>query len=253
MQRYFIKNDQIEHNEIRMTNPDDVHHIRQVMRMTPGTKIVCTDEHEQAYLCIIKEITETIVHASVIEMLDNSTELPVEVTIFQGLPKKNKLEFVIQKGTELGCAHFKLFPAERSIVKWDHKKRIQNTERLRRIAKEASEQSERRKVPTVEVFTSLKDILNNHLSYDMMFFAYEEEARTKAFNSLATALHKCNAGMKIGIFIGPEGGFSNNEITTFKQYGIQPIRLGARILRTETASIYTLACISYHFEEMRWQ
>lgn len=253
MQRYFIKNDQIEHNEIRMTNLDDVHHIRQVMRMTPGTKIVCTDEHEQAYLCIIKEITETVVHASVIEMLDNSTELPVEVTIFQGLPKKNKLEFVIQKGTELGCAHFELFPAERSIVKWDHKKRIQNTERLRRIAKEASEQSERRKVPTVEVFTSLKDILNNHLSYDMMFFAYEEEARTKAFNSLATALHKCNAGMKIGIFIGPEGGFSNNEITTFKQYGIQPIRLGARILRTETASIYTLACVSYHFEEMRWQ
>src|SRR5699024_12815954 len=106
-------------------------------------------------------------------------ELPVEVTIFQGLPKKNKLEFVIQKGTELGCAHFKLFPAERSIVKWDHKKRIQNTERLRRIAKEASEQSERRKVPTVEVLTSLKDILNNHLTYDIMFFANEEEARKK--------------------------------------------------------------------------
>src|SRR5699024_11240488 len=92
----YNKNKEIEHNKIRMTNLDDVHHIRQVMLMTPGTKIVCTDEHEQAYLCIIKEITETIVHASVIEMLDNSTELPVEVTIFQGLPKKNKLEFVIQ-------------------------------------------------------------------------------------------------------------------------------------------------------------
>src|SRR5699024_11811559 len=169
-----------------------------------------------AYLCIIKDITETKVHASVSEMLDNSTELPVEVTIFQGLPKKNKLEFVIQKGTELGCAHFELFPAERSIVKWDNKKRNQNTERLRRIAKEASEQSERRKVPTVDAFTSLKDILNNQLSYDMIFFAYEEEARTKEFNSLATALNKCNPGMKIGIFIGPEGGFSKNEVTTFK-------------------------------------
>src|SRR5699024_12278425 len=115
-----------------------------------------------------------------------------------------------QQRTALGCGHLKPFPGERSIVKSDHKKRIQNAERLRRIAKEASEQSERRKVPTVEVFTSLKDILSKHLSYDMMFFAYEEEARTKAFNSLATALHKCNAGMKIGIFIGRESGFSNN-------------------------------------------
>src|SRR5699024_2470999 len=121
MQRYFIKNDQIEHNEIRMTNPDDVHHIRQVMRMTPGTKIVCTDEHEQTYLCIIKYINDTIVHASEIEMIYNTRKLRIKVKNFQELPKKNNYGFVIQKRTELGCAHFELFPAENAIEKWENK------------------------------------------------------------------------------------------------------------------------------------
>lgn len=250
MQRYFIEKTQIEQNELIITNANDVHHMQQVMRMDPGTQIVCTDEQEQAYLCTITVISDAEVHASIEELLDNTAELPVSVTIFQGLPKKNKLELIIQKGTELGCSEFELFPAERSIVRWDDKKTKQNVDRFRRIAKEASEQSERAKVPEVEARDSLKSILVNKNEYDFMFFAYAEEARNADYHSFATALSKCSTGMRIGIFIGPEGGFSENEAALFKQYGVQSIRLGTRILRTETAPIYALSCISYHFEEM---
>lgn len=250
MQRYFIKNTQIHESSVTITDPNDIHHMRNVMRMASGTEIVCTDESAQAYRCQITAITETEIKAIIEERLNDHTEMPVDVTIFQGLSKKNKLELVIQKGTELGCSEFNFFPAVRSIVKWDKAKKDQNRTRFEKIAEEASEQSGRRKIPVIETNHSLEELLINKDRYDILFFAYEDEAKSANYHSIARALNTMESGMRIGIFIGPEGGFSDGEVTLFKQHEIDSVRLGPRILRTETAPVYALACISYHFEEM---
>src|SRR5699024_6456203 len=151
---------------------------------------------------------------------------PVQVTIAQGLPKKNKLEFILQKGTELGCTQFCLFEADRSIVEWNNKKAKQKMERYRKIVQEASEQCERNKIPNINAPVSLENVLRNHSNYDIMLFAYEDEARSKQFNSFSHILEHVKSGERILIWIGPEGGFSKREIKLLIELNAVPVRLG---------------------------
>ncbi|MEI3613334.1 16S rRNA (uracil(1498)-N(3))-methyltransferase [Pseudogracilibacillus sp. SO30301A] len=250
MQRYFIPKANWSNEFIDITD-DDAHHINRVMRFKQGDKIICAHPDGKAAICQIIYLEKNKVKVEIKEWLDTNSELPVHVAIAQGLTKGNKLELIFQKGTELGAQKFCLFEADRSIVKWDKKKSEQKLKRYRKIIKEASEQCHRNQSPILEEPNSLLEIVEKSTNYDVKLFAYEEEAKVDNYSSFGAVLSQVKENEKLLIFIGPEGGFSIEEAMFLKDNNFVPIRLGKRILRTETASLYALASISYHFEELR--
>lgn len=248
LQRYFIpvKNWTEDHVIIE---GDDAHHISRVMRLDEDDQIICNHPDGYAALCIITNLNPSRVEASIENILEENKELPVSVTIAQGLPKGDKFEFVLQKGTELGANAFIPFQAERSVVQWNDKKYAKKQQRFKKIIKEASEQSHRTTQPTIETLTSLKKLLNLSKQYDKKIFPYEEEAKGSEHTHLGTVFNELNTGENLLVCIGPEGGFSEKEVQLLKENDFHPVRIGPRILRTETAALYVLASISYHFEE----
>ncbi|MGX4669636.1 16S rRNA (uracil(1498)-N(3))-methyltransferase [Cerasibacillus sp. JNUCC 74] len=252
MQRYFIPEQTWSDKTIKIVG-DDVHHIKRVMRFQIGDQIICNHPNGKAAVCKITFLDNDVVYADITEWLDQNVEMPIEVAVAQALPKSDKLEWILQKGTELGASSFFAFQAARSVVKWDDKRREKKLKRWNKIVKEASEQSHRNKLPNVNVCKSLEAVVEAANNYDLKLFAYEEEAKTSDYRSLATALSSLKHNQRLVICIGPEGGFTENEALSLKAAGFQAVRLGPRILRTETAVLYALASISYHFEEMGCQ
>nr|WP_318539015.1 16S rRNA (uracil(1498)-N(3))-methyltransferase [Terribacillus saccharophilus] len=189
------------------------------------------------------------VTVSVLEKVDMNTEMPVSVTIAQGLPKGDKLEWIVQKGTELGASAFVPFQVARSVVKWDEKKKDKKRQRLEKIAKEAAEQSSRLIIPAIEDVQSFQMSLDSDDTYKHKLFAYEEAAKGFKAEPLRSVFQHISPSDNVLVVIGPEGGFSESEANALQNAGFAPIRLGPRILRTETAPLYMLASLSYHFEE----
>ncbi|SFL81182.1 16S rRNA (uracil1498-N3)-methyltransferase [Gracilibacillus orientalis] len=250
MQRYFIEKDNWYDDKIQIV-ADDYHHIVHVMRMEEGDTLIANRHDGQSAISRIKRIHETVVEAIVEKWLHEESESPINITIVQGLPKGDKWELILQKGTELGAAHFIPFQADRSVVKWDHKKLKKKLPRWQKIVKEASEQAHRTKIPQVDSVITMTELINESVSYDFKFFAYEEATREYKSFKLHNYFSKIQEGQSVIICIGPEGGFSDKEANDLKNEGFQAIRLGPRILRTETAPLFVLANLSYYFEEMR--
>ncbi|UOQ47405.1 16S rRNA (uracil(1498)-N(3))-methyltransferase [Gracilibacillus caseinilyticus] len=250
MQRYFIDSNNWNDDEVKITN-EDFHHVVHVMRMQEGDTFIANHPDQDAAKCKITFIDENQVVAVVEEWLEETKELPVHITIAQGLPKGDKWEFVLQKGTELGAVRFVPIQAARSVVKWDAKKQQKKVARWQKIVKEASEQAHRNKLPDIDPVLSVKDFVKQSASYDWKFFAYEETARQYPTVKLHHYFSQIEVGQSVMVCIGPEGGFDEDEAIRLKQNGFQAIRLGPRILRTETAPLYVLANLSYYFEEMR--
>ncbi|RLL48037.1 16S rRNA (uracil(1498)-N(3))-methyltransferase [Oceanobacillus piezotolerans] len=248
MQRYFVSSSNWNGNEVTIQG-EDVHHIVKVMRNKPGDNIICNDELGKSAICEIKQMEVSSIIAEVLEWLDEDVEMPIHVTIAQGLPKGDKLDLILQKGTELGASAFIPFQSDRSVVVWDNKKIVKKMTRFSKIVKEASEQSHRTRIPTLHEPMNLDGIIKEGLLYDRKIFAYEEEAKGEHYHSFASILKDLVKGQKLLIVIGPEGGFSETEAQQLKSNGFETVRLGPRILRTETAPLYALASISYHFEE----
>lgn len=251
MQRYFVKDDAWDGDVVTLTETMH-HHIKNVMRMEIGAELICSNPEGDAAICVIQSIEANQVQVTVKEWLEAGSELPVQVTIAQGIPKKNKLEWILQKGTELGASRFSLYQGDRSVVKWDKKKQEQRLTRYQKIVQESAEQSHRNLLPDTVYHANIQEVIKNEY-YDLLLFAYEEEAKKtgKEKQTFGKLLKSCEPGTRICILIGPEGGFSAEEAAFIIEAEGQPIRLGPRILRTETASLYALASISYHFEELR--
>lgn len=250
VQRYFVSDENLSGNTITIKG-DDVHHISKVMRMTPGATILCVSESGKTAVTKIQEITNETVSGTVIEWIDEKKELPLKVAIASGLPKGDKLEYIVQKGTELGAHEFIPFIASRSIVKWDEKKSSKKIERLQKIAKEAAEQSHRVVIPTVCAPYKIRELISYAQKFDHKIVAYEEDAKAGESSTLAKIFTLANAGESIVFVFGPEGGFTPDEIEQLKDHGFISCGLGPRILRTETAPMYALAAVSYHFELLR--
>lgn len=250
LQRYFIPSSDFEGDQVFIKG-DDVHHIIRVMRNKVGDHIICNNDHAQAALCRIIEMKDDAVYAIVEKWLDESVELPVAVTIAQGIPKGDKFELILQKGTELGADSFIPFQAERSVAVWDPKKLEKKMKRFNKIVKEASEQSHRNKVPAIDNAMSIQALIEESKNFNVKLFAYEEEAKVSDYKSFGTIINALLPNQSLLVCIGPEGGFSLKEAELLKEEGFHPVRLGPRILRTETAALYVLASISYHFEELR--
>lgn len=250
MQRYYVKEAAWQDNIVILTD-EDAHHIKRVMRQQIGDELICNHPNGEVAHCSIIEMNDNDVKVQILEWLSADSELPVHVTIVQGLPKGNKLELIFQKGTELGAAAFQLFEADRSVAKWDEKKTANRFKRYNKIIKEASEQCHRSIMPELHNVRSLKQILLESDTYDYVLFGYEEAAKQQYNDSFSNILKKVHPGQSILFVIGPEGGFSKEEVELLESYGAHSVRLGKRILRTETASLYALASISYHFEEWK--
>lgn len=246
MQRYFVTNQPSPQQFI--IDGEDRHHIARVMRMKSGDQIICVTEDGKSAVCIIAEITDEQIVADVVKWEEDHVELPVKITIASGLPKGDKLEWIIQKGTELGAAEFVPFLAARSIVKWDEKKSAKKIERWQKIAKEAAEQSHRTKIPIVDAPVTIKGLIQRSEQYDLCLVAYEEEAKHGEASVLARTLRNLEPGQSLLVVFGPEGGMSTEEVSLLKEKGFLMCGLGPRILRTETAPLYLLSAVSYHFE-----
>src|SRR5699024_410019 len=249
MQRYFVNALMSSPNDFEILNPD-AHHIKRVMRMKINDEIICSGGMGNDALCKIISIEDNSVRASVIERLTETNGMPIEITIVQAIPKGDKFECILQKGTELGAHAFIPWQAERSVSIWDDKKFLKKQQRFNKIAKEAAEQSHRSLVPTITEPVNEKELLELAKDYDKVLFAYEEESRRTTHHSLADVFKTIKHKNRVLICIGPEGGFSKDEAETFIENGWDSVRLGPRILRTETAPLYLLASISYHFEEL---
>lgn len=247
MQRYFVNDEQIMEDKIKI-DQDDAHHISHVMRMKHGDTIICCTHNGQVMLCEIQEMTDDFVFVSIVEWMDENKELPVHITIAQGLPKGDKLEFIVQKGTELGAIGFLPFNAARSIAKWDEKKGRKKVDRLAKIAKEAAEQSHRNKIPEVKNPVDLKTLVKESMSFTHKIVAYEEDAKQGEMRNLSTILSKLAKDDSLLVVIGPEGGLTEQEVSHLCENGFISCSFGPRILRTETAPLYLLAAVSYQTE-----
>ena len=237
MQRYFVD---ISQNDV-IFSQDDIFHITKVMRMKTNEQIQLVDKQtHKTYLGIVKSLNPLKVDIQ--EPILEDVELNKDVTIFFSLSKSDKMEFVIQKATELGAKRVVLVQTKRSIVKFTSDDFNRKKERYINIAKEAAEQCHRQNIPEIAFLGDIKQI-SNQLS-DLNLFAYELEAGS------ATDLEKEIKNSKsISIIIGPEGGLDEKEATYLKELKFVPILLGKRILRCETAAVYALSVISYLLEK----
>ncbi|QMT18772.1 16S rRNA (uracil(1498)-N(3))-methyltransferase [Planococcus maritimus] len=245
MQRYFLEETESGKDDLAITG-DDAKHIAKVMRQSVGDQLIAVVSGT-VHLAEITEIAADV-HIKLIRELEDRSELPKKVTIACGLPKGDKLELITQKATELGMSSLLPYSAERSIVKWDGAKSAKKTERLRKIAKEAAEQSHRSRIPAIQSVHTFKELVNAVKNYDAVIVAYEEEAKKDGGSRFAEILESLYDKDSILLVFGPEGGISEAEAAELKEAGAQFAALGPRILRTETAPLYALSAISYEFE-----
>ena len=245
MQRFFVEPHQIDRDrhEIRITG-NDVNHIVNVLRMKKDEELWISDK-EKEYHCVIENAGEDEVLLHILYVQEPDYELQNRIYLFQGLPKADKMELIIQKAVELGAYHIVPFAAKRSVVKLDQKKAGKKRERWQAIAKGAAEQSKRGIVPQVQDVMSFQEAMNYAKELDVVLVPYELQEGMKATEAV---ISKIEPGQSVGIFIGPEGGFDESEIEQAKEAGAIPITLGKRILRTETAGLTTLSILMYHLE-----
>ena len=236
MQRYFCNS--IDNNKF-ILNKDDSHHIKNVMRYKLNDLIEVV-YNEKLYICKILEFDPVIV--SIKEELNSYNELDVKVTICQSLVKEQKMDLILQKGTELGAYNFIPLNVKNSIIKYSNKDFDKKRVRWQKIIKEASEQSKRNIIPEVLEIKKIKDIIK--LNYDLKILCTVNEVS----NSLKFVLQNSKKCDKMIIVIGPEGGFTKEEEGVLKEHGFKSVSLGNLVLRTETASLCALSMINYEYE-----
>lgn len=247
MRKFFVNDENIVENNIKILGTD-VNHIKNVLRLKIDDVIqICNSKTQKNYVCKITEITKNIVNTEIIDEIDTVTEGNIELTIFQGLPKSDKMELIIQKGTELGVTKFVPVAFKRCIVKLTGKDEEKKISRWQKIAEMASKQSHRDIIPKVEKVIDAKKICNFFEEYDIVLLAYEDEKENYIKNELLK-LKESKDKLKIAVIIGPEGGIEFEEVQQMKNEGAKVISLGKRILRTETVALQVSSIIMYELE-----
>ncbi len=242
MYNFFVKKENFLGDKVKIDGAD-FNHIKNVLRMKQAEQFLVSFDGKSS-LCELDCFDDDCAIAKVIDKDFNDTSLPIEIYLFQGLPKSDKLELVIQKAVELGVHQIIPVQMERCIAKIENNKVKQKTERFNSIAESSAKQSKRTIIPTVSEPLSFKNALEMAKGLDLLLIPYENE---QGILSTKNALSKIKSGDKVGILIGPEGGFSQNEIDLAREVGLS-ISLGKRILRTETASITALSMLMLYAE-----
>lgn len=241
MFNFFVKENMRE-GDCYLITGNDYNHIKNVLRMNIGDKFLVSD-NGQSHLCEIENILNDTVIAKIINENYNDTSLGINIFLFQGLPKADKMELIIQKCVELGVTGIIPVEMENCVVKLEEKKKASKVARWQAISESAAKQSKRNIIPKIYDVLSYKNALKMAKDLDLLIVPYENE---KGMTATKETLLKLKKGMNVGIIIGAEGGFSQKEITNAKEIGADIISLGKRILRTETAAITATAmCMLY--------
>lgn len=245
MYQFFIESSAVDKEHIEITGPD-VNHIKNVLRMRIGEKIAAVNEAEGGkYLCEIRKLEEERILCGILSEEEADTELPSKIYLFQGLPKGDKMELILQKAVELGCYEVVPVACKRCVVKLEEKRQKSRIQRWQNISEAAAKQSGRWIIPHVHEMMRFPEALAYAADMDICLIPYERAVNMEETKSLLASV---KTGQRIAVFIGPEGGFEEAEIEEAKKAGIKPVTLGRRILRTETAAITVLSWLMYALE-----
>lgn len=245
MSKFFVKENQINNDKIHILG-EDVNHIANVLRMKKEDEVqICNQETGENYITKIISFSKDEIECEIVKKIIETVESNVDITLFQGIPKFDKMELIIQKNTEVGVKKIVPVLMERTVVKLDEKTASKKIERWQKIAEVASKQSMRDIIPEIGNIVKLKDITKQ--DYDVVLVAYENEEKNMLKQELKKLQRKDR--YKIAIVIGPEGGISEKEIEILKNMGASFVSLGKRILRTETAGIVMSGNIMYELED----
>lgn len=245
MHHFFVSPDQIDEKYVTITG-GDVNHIKNVLRMKIDEELLISNGQDKDYYCKVESISDDEIKALILDEEFEGTELPTELYLFQGLPKSDKMELIIQKAVELGVKEIIPVATKRCVVKLDDKKEASKIKRWQAISESAAKQSRRTIIPEISSVMSFKEAINRVKEFELGIIPYEN---FKDMKETKEVLKKVQKGIKIGIFIGPEGGFEENEIQYALENGIHPISLGKRILRTETAGLAILSVLMFQLED----
>ena len=250
MPRFFVRSDQIADGIVTITG-DDAHHISRSLRMAAGEHITVCDMQKFEYECELTAFLPECVQARVLETRKCDTEPPYHAQVFQALPKGDKLDSIIQKAVECGAAELTTFESERCVVRAKDAAEPKKLERRARIAQQAAKQSGRGILPQIHATVPFAEAIARAAKADIPLFCYEGDGT----QPLPAVLKRLCAGRKgddgiptVSLVIGSEGGFSQAEADAAARAGLIPVGLGKRILRTETAAAFVLACLVYELE-----
>ena len=245
MRHFFVEDGQVTKDRVVIVGPD-VNHIRNALRMKPGERIRVSDASGHAWFCRIDALLKDQVVAAVEEEDLCGTEFAHQVVLFQGLPKSGKMEWIVQKAVELGAHSIVPVAMKNCVVKLEEKRAGSRRDRWQAIAGSAAKQSGRTVIPEVSLPVSFREAVSFASGLDAVLVAYENERGLSATRERIRSIPEKSS---IGLFVGPEGGFSPEEIEECDRSGFCRISLGRRILRTETAGAAALSMLIYELDE----
>jgi 16S rRNA (uracil1498-N3)-methyltransferase len=250
MARFFIDRDNV-HSDHIIVKGKDVNHIKNVLRLNKGDIIELCDGEETDYTVKIQQFESDSIYTEIVSSKKSSTESPLKITLYQGIPKGDKMDIIIQKCVELGAIKIVPVITERTIVRFDKPKDAdKKITRWRRISLEAAKQCNRGIIPAVEYPMSFEEALKDSSGSQLSLIPYEEEVNN-GIKECLKQYSRVNNGIKsVSVFIGPEGGFGKDELHKAVTMGINSVSLGPRILRTETAALSVLSIIMYELGDI---
>lgn len=248
MRRFFTAPEAVQ-NDTVFFDAELAHHMGKVLRLLPGEQVTVCTGNGITYVVELEQFQKDCVTGHILECVENQQETDVQLVLYQGMPKGDKLELIIQKCTELGVSAVIPVETSRSIVHLDGNKAAKKLERWQKIAQEASQQSKRIQVPVVNQYLSWKQCLQQlQQEEDGLTIVFWEDERTLSLKALLRS--QVQKPKKINLVVGPEGGLSEEEVTQLQSLGAVSASLGKRILRTETAGMAGCAMILYEYDEM---
>lgn len=244
MHRFFISENNLNKDQktARIVDKDDIKHASKALRIEIDEKVELCDDLGIEHICQVTEIESDYIECQILSSEKNKRESGIDITLFQGLPKSDKLELIIQKTTELGVANVVPVQMKRSVAKWKNDKSAsKKIMRWNKIAFEAAKQSKRGRIPQVMAPLSVKELCNELDQFDLVILPYENESA----RGIGQVVAKEDTIRKVAIIIGPEGGFAQEEVEELSRCGATSVKLGPRILRTETAGLVSVALVQY--------
>ena len=247
MRRFFVAPEAVQDDIVRF-DAELARHMGKALRLTAGEQVTVSAGDGTAYLVELTEFQKDAVTGRILERMDNLQETAIEVVLYQGMPKGDKLELIIQKCTELGVSGVVPVETSRSVVHLDSGKAAKKLERWQKIAQEASQQSKRVQVPTVGPYYNWKQFLQHLSEQNGLTIVFWEDEQTQSLKALLRS--QAEKPQRINLVVGPEGGLSEEEVEQLRALGAVSASLGKRILRTETAGMAGLSMVMYEFDEL---
>ncbi len=250
MPKFFVKTENLKENEEIWITGDNVNHIKNVLRKKVDDKLnICNSDTSTNYECVIRSIEENKIVCKILNELKSKSEADLNITIFQGLPKADKMELIIQKCTELGVKKIIPVITKRTVVKLKEKDKQNKLNRWQKIAEVAAKQSGRDIIPTIGNIIDISNI--DFDGYDKILVLYENEEKTSIKAEIEKLKNSGKENLNIGIVIGPEGGFEQKEINKIKENkNVSIVTLGKRILRTETVALVVSGILMYELGDL---